>query len=228
MEAARNRISEIVQDLDCQVTIECEIDQQYHRTVMGPRGTKLQKICADFNVQIKIPERRQREQQQQNGGDGDGEAPVPDNNNNTIRITGKKERCDEAAAALRSLVPIKIEMDVPFEYHRYIIGKSGAGTRQIMEDYDVNINVPKMELQSNIITITGTDVNVEKAKVDLEEKVKDLEAKSFEAKIDVNPEYHPKIIGRKGETIGKLRMNHSVEVHLPKKGEADENIITIR
>ena len=227
VEAARNRISEIVQDLDCQVTIECEIDQQYHRTVMGPRGTKLQKICADFNVQIKIPERRQREQQQQNGGDGD-EAPVPDNNNNTIRITGKKERCDEAAAALRSLVPIKIEMDVPFEYHRYIIGKSGAGTRQIMEDYDVNINVPKMELQSNIITITGTDVNVERAKADLEEKVKDLEAKSFEAKVDVNPEYHPKIIGRKGETIGKIRMNHSVEVHLPKKGEADENIITIR
>ena len=226
MEAARNRISEIVQDLDCQVTIECEIDQQYHRTVMGPRGTKLQKICADFNVQIKIPERNRQPQQQQNG-DGDGSA-VPDANNNMIRITGKKERCDEAAAALRSLVPIKMEMNVPFEYHRYIIGKSGAGTRQIMEDYDVNINVPKIELESNIITITGTSDNVEKAKLDLEEKVKDLEAKSFEVRVDVNPEYHPKIIGRKGETIGKLRANHSVEVHLPKKGDAEENIITIR
>merc|ERR1719361_2620486 len=210
VEAARNRISEIVQDLDCQVTIECEIDQQYHRTVMGPRGTKLQKICADFNVQIKIPERN-RQQQQQNGGDGDGAAVTDNNNNNTIRITGKKERCDEAAAALRSLVPISIEMNVPFEYHRYIIGKSGAGTRQIMEDYDVNINVPKIELESSIITITGTNDNVEKAKADLEEKVKDLEAKSFEVKVEVNPEYHPKIIGRKGETIGKLRMNHSVE-----------------
>ena len=228
MEAARNRISEIVQDLDCQVTIECEIDQQYHRTVMGPRGTKLQKICADFNVQIKIPERNRQQQQQQNGGDGDVAAVPDNNNNNTIRITGKKERCDEAAAALRSLVPISIEMNVPFEYHRYIIGKSGAGTRQIMEDYDVNINVPKIELESSIITITGTNDNVEKAKADLEEKVKDLEAKSFEVKVEVNPEYHPKIIGRKGETIGKLRMNHSVEVHLPKKGEADENIITIR
>merc|ERR1719379_875772 len=100
-------------------------------------------------------------------------------------------------------------MNVPFEYHRYIIGKSGAGTRQIMEDYDVNIN---------IITITGTKDNVEKAREDLEEKVKDLNAKSFEARVEVNPEYHPKIIGRKGETIGKLRANHSVEVHLPKKG----------
>lgn len=233
VEAARNRISEIVQDLDCQVTIECEIDQQYHRTVMGPRGTKLQKICADFNVQIKIPERKQQQQQhqpQQNGdGDAPAPAPVPDNNNNNcIRITGKKERCDEAAAALRSLVPISIEMDVPFEYHRYIIGKSGSGTRQIMDDYDVNINVPKIELESSIITITGTNDNVEKARADLEGKVKDLEAKSFQVKVEVNPEYHPKIIGRKGETIGKIRMNHSVEVHLPKKGEADENIITIR
>ena len=50
----------------------------------------------------------------------------------------------------------------------------------------------------------------------------------FEARVEVNPEYHPKIIGRKGETIGKLRANHSVEVHLPKKGDAEENIITIR
>ena len=216
-----------MQDLDCQVTIECEIDQQYHRTVMGPRGTKLQKICADFNVQIKIPERNRQPQQQQNGGDGEGNA-VADGNNNMIRITGKKERCDEAAAALRSLVPISLEMNVPFEYHRYIIGKSGAGTRQIMEDYDVNINIPKIDLESNIITITGTKDNVEKAREDLEEKVKDLNAKSFEARVEVNPEYHPKIIGRKGETIGKLRANHSVEVHLPKKGDAEENIITIR
>ena len=83
--------------MDCQVTIECEIDQQYHRTVMGPRGTKLQKICADFNVQIKIPERN-RQPQQQNGGDGEGNA-VADGNNNMIRITGKKERCDDAADA---------------------------------------------------------------------------------------------------------------------------------
>ena len=228
VEAARNRISEIVHDLDCQVTIEVEIDQQYHRTVMGPRGAKLQRICADFNVQIKIPERRNQQQPQQNGDSAEVAAAADNNNNNIIRITGKKERCDDAAEALRSLVPISIDMNIPFEYHRYIIGKSGAGTRQIMNDYEVNINVPKIELESSVITITGIKDNAERARADLEEKVKDLEAKSFEVKVEVNPEYHPKIIGRRGAPIAQLRTSHSVEVHLPKKGEPDENIITIR
>merc|ERR550525_1276699 len=39
------------------VTIDCEIEQQYHRTVMGAKGSKVQKITTDFNVQIKFPDK---------------------------------------------------------------------------------------------------------------------------------------------------------------------------
>ncbi len=103
-----------------------------------------------------------------------------------------------------------------------------------METYDVNIRVPQSEQQSNIITITGSKNNVQEAKQGLLERVAELEkekedkaAKSYEIKLEVNPEYHPKIIGRKGAVISKLRQDYDVNVQLPKKGAPDEHVVTI-
>ena len=76
--------------------------------------------------------------------------------------------------------------------------------------------------------------NVEKAKEDLEARIKSLEEekaqkelKSYEIQIDINPEYHPKIIGRKGAVITKLRTDYDVNIQLPKKDDIDASIITI-
>lgn len=49
----------------------------------------------------------------------------------------------------------------------------------------------------------------------------------FPFKIEVNPEYHPKIIGRKGAVISKIRSDHGVQINFMKKGDPDEHIITI-
>lgn len=42
---------------DAQVTMECVITQKFHRSIMGPKGSRIQQITRDFNVQIKFPER---------------------------------------------------------------------------------------------------------------------------------------------------------------------------
>ena len=103
-----------------------------------------------------------------------------------------------------------------------------------METYDVNINIPPSDQQSSTIEITGTPVNVEEAKKGMAERVKELEdekaereAKNFEVKIEVNPEYHPKIIGKRGAVIQQLRKDYDANIQLPKKGAEDEHIITI-
>merc|ERR1712002_1369000 len=106
------------------------------------------------------------------------------------------------------LVPITAEVSVPYEFHRYIIGQKGIGVRDMMNKFDVNIRVPAQDANSDIILISGVPTNVDAAKLGLAEKVKELEAekevkiqKSFEVTVEVNPEYHPKIIGRGGEVI---------------------------
>ena len=97
----------IVQDLIEQVTIDCEIEQQYHRTVMGAKGSKVQKITQEHNVQIKFPNKAV-----ENGGsvpqqEGDRQRS---SNPNIIRITGKKGNCEAASQALLELVPIEAQV----------------------------------------------------------------------------------------------------------------------
>ena len=47
-------------------------------------------------------------------------------------------------------------MEVPFDYHRFIIGQKGKGVREMMKNFDVNISIPPAEDHSNVIRITGT------------------------------------------------------------------------
>lgn len=37
--------------------MECVIPQKFHRSIMGPKGSRIQQITRDHNVQIKFPER---------------------------------------------------------------------------------------------------------------------------------------------------------------------------
>jgi len=227
---ARQRIEDLVLDLESQVSIECHIEQVHHRTIMGQRGHNVQGITKKHNVQIKFPEKAKAGGMNGdvNGTDSNGHA---DNDNSAIiKISGRKENCDAAAKALKALVPINIEVEVPFEFHRFIIGKQGKGVRELMDAHDVNIKVPSSDSQSSIITLTGAPANVEDAKQALHDRVGELEQeqlKNFEIKIDVNPEYHPKIIGRRGAVITDLRKRYNVSIQLPKKEHANDSTITI-
>lgn len=52
--------------------------------------------------------------------------------------------------------------------------------------------------------------------------------RSFELKFQVEPEYHPLVIGKGGSVITKIRTDFGVQINLPKRGEPDDNIITIQ
>ena len=103
-----------------------------------------------------------------------------------------------------------------------------------MNEHDVNIKVPSSEEKSSTIIVTGAPANVQQAKIDLEARVTDLESekaekelKSYEISIQVNPEYHPKIIGRRGAVITELRQKYDVNIQLPKRDDRDDSTITI-
>lgn len=88
IEAAKQRILEIVEDLQAMVTIECVIPKKHHRSVMGKRGAKVQQITSDFDVQVKFPE-----QKSETNGDVNGDI---DATADVIKITGKAEKCEQA------------------------------------------------------------------------------------------------------------------------------------
>lgn len=225
IDAAKARINQIIHDLESMVTIECFIPQKHHRIVMGSKGHKVQAITSDYNVQIKFPDRDDHEEytnHEQINGDVNVE---PIRQCDVIKITGKEENCLQAKQALQDLVPITINVDVPFDLHRSIIGTKGRDVKDLMDRYDVHIVLSAQDVQENVIKITGTVTNVERAKEALLERVKELEQdrkdrelRSFPLQIEVNPEYHPKIIGKKGAVITKIRKDHDVQITFPKKG----------
>uniref|UniRef100_U5EUN4 Putative vigilin n=1 Tax=Corethrella appendiculata TaxID=1370023 RepID=U5EUN4_9DIPT len=242
IEAAKQRILEIVADLNAVVTIECVIPQKHHRIVMGKGGVKVQGITSEFDVQIKFPDRdtqdygnSNKENGDINGDDSPASSIVNSNSNDIIRISGRLEKCEAAKQALLNLVPITEDIHVPFDLHRSIIGQKGRYVKELMNRYDVHIELSPQDQKLDLIKVTGAPAHIAEAKVAIEERVKELEAdrkdrelRSFELKLEINPDYHPKLIGRRGVVINKIRAKHGVQISFPKSDDPANNIITIQ
>uniref|UniRef100_A0A671ST23 Vigilin n=1 Tax=Sinocyclocheilus anshuiensis TaxID=1608454 RepID=A0A671ST23_9TELE len=241
VEAAKKRMLELIEDLDAHVTMECVIPQKFHRSIMGPKGSRIQQITKDHNVQIKFPDRedQQADAPVQENGEANGAVkepadPLVPKKCDVIVLSGRKERCEAAVESLKALVPVTITVEVPFELHRYIIGQKGSGIRKMMDEFEVNIQVPAHELQSDIISVTGLASHLDRAKEGLLERVKELQSeqedralRSFKLTITVDPKYHPKIIGRKGAIITQIRNEHEVNIQFPEKNDENQDQITI-
>ncbi|XP_007551330.1 vigilin [Poecilia formosa] len=238
VEAAKKRIQEIIGDLESQVSVEVAIPQRHHRAIMGPKGSRIQHITREHEVQIKFPERDDSAAGQdalpQENGDVSPEADFVPRKCDIITISGRAEKCELARAALLALVPITEDVEVSYDLHRYIIGQKGSGIRKLMEEYEVNIWVPQPEKQLDVIKVTGLAANVERAKLGLLERVKDLQAeqedralRSFKVTMSVDPKFHPKIIGRKGAVISQIRKDHDVSIQFPDKGDEQQDLIVI-
>ncbi|RWS27624.1 vigilin-like protein [Leptotrombidium deliense] len=248
VEKARLQIQEIIDDLDA---IECVIDHQHHRTILGAKGSKVSSVQQEFDVQIKFPDRVPRgnnEPEYVNGsnhtGDemsdsehSEGRSPLP-RKSDIIVIIGRKKNCESAKQALIALIPITIEVTVPFDYHRFIIGQKGKDVREYMDKYDVQISVPPPSEESDIIKITGAKTRVEEARdailkkvQSLDEEKQDRELRSFKVAIRVDPKYHPKIIGRRGNVISQIRTEFDVQVQFPERtddaSQPNQDLITI-
>jgi len=66
---------------------------------------------------------------------------------------------------------------------------------------------------------------------ELEEEKKTKELKSYSVSVKVDPEFHPKIIGRRGTIISGIRDKYHVTIQLPQRGEGNDaefdDVITI-
>lgn len=218
--------------------MEVVIPQRLHRTIMGARGFKVQQVTTEHDVQVKFPDRDATDPVEGmvngNGIINGVTTDEPVRHCDIIRITGHVDKCKAAMQALIDLVPISEELTVPYDLHRTIIGPKGANVREFMSKYDVHIELPPSETKSDIVKLTGTPNHLVEAKQALQKMIEEHEAdradrelRSFALNIEVDPEYHSKLIGRRGAVINKLRQDHDVNISLPKRGDPNQSIITI-
>lgn len=166
-----------------------------------------------------------------NGGEHIGEGQQK---SDLITLKGSKEGCEAAKKALLSLIPVTVEIEVPFNFHRFIIGPKGAAIKELKDKYDVTINVPPSNDQNNLITIKGLEKNVQDAKDAINERVEELvkeqqdrEAKKYRVEMKVEPQYHSKIIGKGGKVVTKIKKDFGVQIQFPERGDDSSDLITV-
>lgn len=51
--------------------------------------------------------------------------------------------------------------------------------------------------------------------------------RSFKLEVSVDPKFHPKIIGRRGTVVSKIRQDHNVQVTMPDKDSDHPDVVVI-
>lgn len=105
------------------------------------------------NQQQQIIDQNGEQQPSLVNGDSSLETPQRPSPSDIILITGKLEKCESAKQALLDSVPVSETIDVPYDYHRAIIGSKGQTIREISTRYDVHINVPQSSEHRDTITV---------------------------------------------------------------------------
>lgn len=92
------------------------------------------------------------------------------------------------------------------------------------EKYDVTIKAPKGEEKRDFISLTGVKSKLDGVIKALDELREGYEAQahnaylaSFKIEIEIPLNFHPKIIGRNGENVTKLRDEHNVNIQFPNR-----------
>ncbi|EGD76259.1 hypothetical protein PTSG_00962 [Salpingoeca rosetta] len=195
-----------VDELERSVTKEMPVKPSSIPSIMGSGGSNVQKVCADFSVDIDVPSREDRDQ-------AEGEV--------NLKVTGLPENCDAALAALQELVPIEEEIEVPRNLHRFMIIDKENGIRAIQAEHKARIDIPRAEEESDKIVIRGLAPQVAAAKAALEANMqifKDALRKTFSMTMEVHPEFHTDLIGKRGANVNALRKKFDVRIDFPRKG----------
>ena len=132
------------------MTVECEIEQKHHRSIMGAKGVNVQGITQEFNVGIKFPDRNPANAPSQATGPEDhpvlengsaeeeaqaGKGGAGPNPRNVIVITGRAENVAGAKQALlvsssscvvMSRFKIKLAIIPCYEIDLITVGRCGC------------------------------------------------------------------------------------------------------
>ena len=130
-----------------------------------------------------------------------------------MTITGRPENVRAAQVQiLRELQrPAKLNVNIPFDFHRFIIGPRGATLKTLEQETLTRITVPPQDNPSNIITVQGAKDNVKLCEQRMLELYHTQFNKGFE-RLSIPYLYHPWI---RYQLVDELHQQLNVNVDLP-------------
>lgn len=207
------------------VTETVPLQLEFHRLLIGPKGSNIRQFNDKFEVQIKVPNEDAACHELQLTG-----APA--------KLLLARAELDQQVArwqaerADREAHSFQVQAAVAWRFHRQIIGPRGAAIQKLKARYGdalLRIDVPSPDKECDVITVTGYREQAEACAAELEALGRALEAHVTE-ELFIHSVVHPRLIGKGGRTLARLSEQLDVEISMPARDATGEaaNLIRVR
>ncbi|XP_031441149.1 vigilin isoform X2 [Clupea harengus] len=212
VELAQTQLQEIVKDLMSRMDYtEVNIEQRFHRHLIGKNGANINRIKEQYKVSVRIPQ------------DSDGSG--------LVRIEGDPQGVQLARRELMEMAQ-RMEnertkdMIVEQKFHRTIIGQKGEKIKEVRDKFpEVIVNFPDPSQKSDIVQLRGPKNEVEKCGKFLQKMIADLIENSYSISVPIFKQFHKNIIGKGGTNIKKIREETNTKIDLPTENSDSEMIV---
>ncbi|CAF0936588.1 unnamed protein product [Rotaria sordida] len=206
-EQVRLAQAQILRELQKPIQLAVNIPLDFHRFIIGPRGTTLKLLEQETLTRIAVPPQ--------------------DSQSNAILISGAKDNVKLCEQKILELYHIQLNkgferLSIPYLYHPWIRYQL---VNELQRQYNVTVDLPPPIKQTDEITIRGEREPVEIAKGRIMQFFQNLEGKIMTFPLEIPCEQHRFILGKKGAGLKEIFDKTNVVVRIPNQ---EENSTTIQ
>ena len=216
-EAAKSRITALARKLDDEATHVLKIKPQYHREMIGAKGSQVNRLQDRYDVRVQFPRSAHNTTDDRSTADASSDAGAKNYRSNQaadeVIIRGPRKGADDARDELLTLLQWTVDnshtatVSVAQNQLPSLIGQGGREMEKVRLETGAQIDVPGaregVDAGGRVqLHIKGTKKQVEDAKRLLEQRAKVFDERVNRA-IDVEKKYHKALIGSGGESSSK-------------------------
>lgn len=219
-EAAKARIVSLGKKLEDETTHILKVHPQYHRELIGNKGSQVNRLQERYNVRINFPRTAtDNNSVPDTASEAGARRPSrPSQESDEVVIKGPRKSADDAREELLSLLQWTMDhshtgsVSVAQNQIPSLIGQGGRGMDELRVTTGAQIDVPDVKRDSQnssrvTIKLKGTKKQVDDAKRLLEERAKAFDETVMRS-IEVDKKYHKALIGSGGELNLYARPTH--------------------
>ncbi|KAF2275343.1 uncharacterized protein EI97DRAFT_501939 [Westerdykella ornata] len=211
--ACKAHILSLAKRLEDEATYVLKIKPQYHRDLIGAKGSQVNRLQDRYKVRINFPRSRANDDDESTAG-GASQRNVRNQAADEVVIRGPRKGADEAREELLNLLQWTIDnsytdtVSVAQSQIPSLIGAGGREMENLRLTTGAQIDVPGAK-ESNEpsgraeIKIKGTKKQVEETKKLLQERAKVFDETVVKT-IDVDRKHHRTLIGSNGSNIRQI------------------------
>ena len=218
-DAAKARIINMGKKLEDETTHVLKIPAQYHRELIGQKGSQVNRLQDRYAVRVQFPRATAVSDEAETSSEVGGSRAARSQSSDEVIVKGPSKGADSTRDELLSLLQWVVEhshtasVSVAQSQVPSLIGQRGREMDKLRADTGAQIDVPRAgdapDASGRVqIKIKGTKKEVEEAKKALQQRAQEFDS-TVTKTIDVDRKYHKALIGGGGKCLRRFFMHLS-------------------